>query len=219
MTLKQEYRQFLEENFRGLKIKAPLFFNWDNGLRFDLQVGETNTDEYFQEVEKRATALFETSFKPDDRIYLVLQERTDRRGKIRFSNYCFKQINGLKKEEVTYSQVHRLYEPADKTDIWNVAVAKVTTDRLNYRNIIAAISVVDFPSRQPRLDSRGFFSNKEIFFLNIDKRLIYHMYDDRGLDIVATDKETLLPIYQGFNDWILECNREQIDNALKKNGL
>ena len=219
MTLKQEYRQFLEENFRGLIIKAPLFFNWDNALRFDLQVGETNTDEYFQEVERRAIALFEAAFKPEERIYLVLQERTDKRGKIRFSNYCFKQIKGLTKEELTYFKVHRLYEPADKTDIWNVAVAKLTTDRVNYRNILAAISVVDFPPRQPRLDSRGFLTHKEVFFMNIDRKLIYYMYDDRGLDIVAKNRETLLPIYNGFNDWILEYNREQIDNALKKNGL
>ncbi len=195
-----------------------MFFNWENVLRFDLQVGKTNTDEYFQEVEKRATALFEAAFKPEDKIYLVLQERTGKRGKIRFTNYSFKQIKGLTEEEVTYFKVHRLYEPADKTDIWNVAVTKLKTDRVNYHKILAAISVMDFPSRQPRLDCRGFLTHKEIFFLNIDRKLIYYMYDDRGLDIVAKDKETLMPIYHRFNDWILECNRAQIDDAIKGDG-
>ncbi|QHL86799.1 DUF3885 domain-containing protein [Nibribacter ruber] len=216
MTIKQAYRQFLEQNFQGLRIKAPLFFNWGKGLRFDLQVGETDTDQYFQEVVRRATALFEATFQQTDTIYLVLQERTGKRGKIRFSNYCFNQISGLKEEDVAYSKVNRLYDSADNTEIWNVAVVKLTINRVNYKNIIEAISVMDFPPRQPRLDSRGFLTNKQIFFLNVDKKLIYHMYDDRGLDIVAKEKETLLPVYTEFNDWILECNREQIENTFKK---
>ncbi|GAA4300685.1 hypothetical protein GCM10023183_11100 [Nibribacter koreensis] len=59
MTRKLEYRQFLEDNFKGLRIKSPLFFNWPNGLRLNLQMGETDTDEYFEEVLTRATVLFE----------------------------------------------------------------------------------------------------------------------------------------------------------------
>ncbi|WP_354361222.1 DUF3885 domain-containing protein [Pedobacter sp. UYP30] len=45
------------------------------------------------------------------------------------------------------------------------------------------------------------------------------MYDDRGLDIIANDIETLRPIYEKYNSLILESNREQIDKILKKNGL
>ncbi|MBU3146330.1 DUF3885 domain-containing protein [Clostridium sp. CF012] len=35
--------------------------------------------------------------------------------------------------------------------------------------------------------------------------------DDRGLDIVAHDKNTLMPLYQELNAWILDYDREQID--------
>ncbi|MPN35793.1 hypothetical protein SDC9_183295 [bioreactor metagenome] len=38
-----------------------------------------------------------------------------------------------------------------------------------------------------------------------------HLYDDRGLDIVAYDKATLIPIYNKLNKWILEYDRKQID--------
>lgn len=61
-TINQEYRQFLNYNFKGLTLRQPLFYNWNFGLRFDLQVGEINTDDYFKKVTKRACTIFETTF-------------------------------------------------------------------------------------------------------------------------------------------------------------
>jgi hypothetical protein len=40
------------------------------------------------------------------------------------------------------------------------------------------------------------------------------MYDDRGVDIITSDVETLRQIYTRFNDWILEFNRKEIDKMM-----
>lgn len=62
-------------------------------------------------------------------------------------------------------------------------------------------------------------SDVEIYFVNITKRIIFHMYDDRGLDIIASDVETLKPIYTKFNNWILDYNRIQIDALMNTKGI
>lgn len=186
----------------------PLFYNWKNGLRFDLQVGSTNTEEYFEEVNKRSIALFRASFSETDRVFIVLNQYKIKRSKIRFSNYAFQQIAELKKSEVDYSTVRQLYEP---DDIWNRAISKVAIERINYENILKAIANTDF-SREPRIDS-------QMFFLNVDKKLLFNMYDDRGLDIVAKDIETLRPLYTEFNPWILDYDRDVIDQRMKKNKI
>jgi hypothetical protein len=178
------------------------------GLRFDLQIGETGTDEYFTEVVRRSTLLFESSFDPTDLIFLVFRDYKYRRRKIRATNYCFKQINDLKKQEVNYSRAIGLYE---KGDIFNNAIIKLKCGRIYYKNILTAIANTDFPPRQPRFK---FLSNIEIYFVNTTKNLIFHMYDDRGLDIIASDVEILRPIYKHFNDWILEINRKKIDEMM-----
>lgn len=196
------------ENFSGLEIKVPLFYNWENGLRFDLQVGDTDTEEYFKEVNRRSTTLFRASFSKTDKVFVVLNQYKFKRSKIRFSNYAFKQIAGLEKGEVDYLTVKQLYEPAD---VWNRAIAKAVTERVNYQYILKAIGNTDF-SREPRI-------NSEIFFINIDKKLVFNMYDDRGLDIVAKDTETLRPLYIEFNNWILGYDRNVIDQNMKKNKL
>ncbi|GGD36435.1 DUF3885 domain-containing protein [Flavobacterium orientale] len=215
MTTKQEYRKFLNDNFKGLRLRKPLFYSWDFGLRFDLQVGKTDTDEYFQEVTRRASTIFKTAFADSDNLFLVFMDYKYKRRKIRFSNFSFKQINSLEKTEISYSKELQLYEPDDKFDIRNIAIIKLATDRINYKNILKAIGHTDFPSRQPRLDQNGFLTGKEIYFVNIDKKLIFHMYDDRGLDIISADKETLRPIYKKHNDWILDYDREQIDKQFE----
>ncbi|WP_425275569.1 DUF3885 domain-containing protein [Sphingobacterium detergens] len=74
-----------------------------------------------------------------------------------------------------------------------------------------AIANQDFPSRFPRLAYNHIISNKEIYFININKKLIFNMYNNRGLDLVATNIETLKPIDENLKDWILDYDRAQIE--------
>jgi len=236
LTTKQEYRQFLNDNFKGLRLRKPLFYSWDFGLRFDLQtgetsnssrqildgegnviphVGDTDTEEYFQEVTKRASTIFKTAFDNSDKVFLVFMDYKYKRRKIRFSNFTFKQIDNLQKTEISYSKEFRLYEPDDKFDIRNIAIIKLIADRSDYENSLTAIGHTDFPPRQPRLDQNGCLTGKEIYFVNIDKKLIFHMYDDRGLDIITSDKEMLRSIYKQHNDWLLNYDRERIDKQFE----
>ena len=214
-TTKQDYRQFLSNNFKGLRLGKPLFYNWKIGLRFDLQVGSKDTDEYFQEVTKRASAIFQSAFENSDQVFLVFMDYKYKRKKIRFSNFTFKQIDNLIKTEVCYSKEKKLYEPHDTFDIRNIAIIKTSTNKINYKNILTAIGHSDFPPRQPRLDENSAFMSKEVYFINIDNKLIFHMYDDRGLDIISTDIETIRPIYKKHNDWILDYDRKQIDKLFE----
>ncbi|MEJ5964321.1 DUF3885 domain-containing protein [Pedobacter immunditicola] len=213
-SLKQETYEFLNVYFWGLKLRANLFFNAAYGLRFNLQQGETGTDEYFEEVVYRATQLFEETFDQHDTVTFYLIDYKWKKRKIRFSNYCFKQIRGLVKEDVSYSKVKGLYEPLDKLDIRNIAQVKVTRNLINHQNILTAIANKDF-SREPGLDKCGFLGSKEVFFINHDKQLIFHMYDDRGLDVVSSHIETLRPPYTKYNSWILESNKNQIDDQFR----
>ncbi|WP_313185929.1 DUF3885 domain-containing protein [Sphingobacterium siyangense] len=210
-TTKQEYRQFLQDHFKRLNLRAPLFYNSDFGLRFDLQVGETNTEKYFQNVIRRATTIFQNAFDDSDNVFLVLMDYKYKRRKIRFSNFIFKQILDLHTGEIIFLKEIGLYDPHDKFDIRNIGVIKLTSGRINHKTVLLAIANQDFPSRFPRLENNHIISNKEIYFINISKKLILNMYDDRGLDVVATDIETLRPIYEKHKDWILDYDREQIE--------
>lgn len=208
--LKQEYQEFFDMNFKGLVLKQPLFYNWSLGLRFDLQVGETNTEPYFTEVLKRASTLFEAAFLPTDSVLVLLIDYKYKRRKIRFGNYVFKQLTGLTKSEISYSVLRNLYQDSSNPVNFNSAIIKTTTAKINHVAILKAIGNTDFPPRQPRLDHYGVLSSKEVYFINVDQKLIFHMYDDRGLDLIAESIETLRPIYNTYSAWILDYDRPSI---------
>ena len=182
------------------------------GLRFDLQLWDTDSDEYFEEVVRRASKIFQTAFDDSDTIFLVYMDYKYRRRKIRLSNNVFTQIKNLDKNEISFSTVKWLY---DLDDIRNLALIKLKTERINYVNIFKAIWNSDFPPRQPRLDINGMLTSKEIYFININKKIIFNMYDDRWLDIIWANIEIIKSIYLKHNDLILEYDRVEIDNQFK----
>jgi len=55
-----------------------------------------------------------------------------------------------------------------------------------------------------------------VYFLDKTNFVLFHLYDDRGLDLVAADKELLRPIFEHFNNWILDYDKEQINKTFEK---
>jgi hypothetical protein len=72
-----------------------------------------------------------------------------------------------------------------------------------YREVLRGIANCDH-AITPSIGGR-------VYFLNPRSHLILHMYDDRGLDVVAADKSSVAALYEGFNGWILDYDRARID--------
>lgn len=51
-----------------------------------------------------------------------------------------------------------------------------------------------------------------VYLLNTESSVLYHLYDDRGADIVAFDKHVLLPLFKKYSNWILQYDKARIDH-------
>ena len=67
----------------------------------------------------------------------------------------------------------------------------------------AAINT-DFATRTPQF-------NGECYLINKTKQLVLNLYDDRGMDVVSTNKDQLKALYRSHNKMILDYDRERID--------
>lgn len=187
----------------------PLFYNWNLGLRFDLQQKATSkvsasNDEYFDEVYHRANKLFESCFEKEDEIYLVVFSYKWRKQKIRKSNYILKLITNYHNTEFVFGKLLNRYEANEK---WNTLLIKEKIKNIDIRNLIQGTCNSDFPSMKPSI-------SEELYFVNIKKKLIFHIYDDRGLDILTSDKKVLKELYVEYDKWILDYEREMIEKQL-----
>ncbi|WP_410715788.1 DUF3885 domain-containing protein [Brevibacillus sp. SIMBA_040] len=82
-------------------------------------------------------------------------------------------------------------------------------DEIDYKVILTAFGYQDFPNfNQP-------FTREDVYFINPRSHIIYHLYDDRGLDVVSNHVFSISGLYRKYNSWILDYDRQRIDNMFK----
>ena len=86
---------------------------------------------------------------------------------------------------------------------------------ISYRLLMKAICNQDFPSLKPRLSNPYYRNDPDVFFINVTKNVILYIYDDRGAKVIASDFETIRPIYEKYGDMIDEYCREEIEDHFK----
>jgi hypothetical protein len=197
--------RYLGEHFPGLTLDAPLFYRWPVGLRFDLG-GRACTPGEADGVVQRATGLFEAVFPPEDSCTVVAQDWTgdDSRwsGFAHLSplfDFAESQLVGLAGSGARV-EVQALEEPdvGPQTLTWVDQAAR----GFRYELVLKGIADADH-GRSPAISSR-------VYFVNVRTCIIVHMYDDRGLDVIASDKDALHGLYHDFNAWILDHDRARI---------
>ena len=59
------------------------------------------------------------------------------------------------------------------------------------------------------------FITQRVYFFSPRNQTGFNIYDDRGCDIWSNSIAKLRPIYEKLNDWILDYNRNEIDEMFK----
>ncbi|MCP2034843.1 hypothetical protein L1279_001830 [Planomicrobium sp. HSC-17F08] len=208
---------FMNENFSNLELKVPLFYNWEIGIRFELGVNydwENNKENspYLQGVYHRAINLFESLHPQDDEIFMVANVNdygdgaTFNRKLQIFSRYVQEKSILKQLKHVTLPYVY----PEDDEDgkyKTHRFILKCKTSDIKYIPLLKAICNNDMGIK-PSI-------HHDVFFINIKNKTVFHVYDDRGCDLVASSSETIKGIYNKYNDWILGYDRNKIDQIFK----
>ncbi len=56
---------------------------------------------------------------------------------------------------------------------------------------------------------------QKVYFIDIKKKIMFYMYDDRGCIIFAKEKESLQNLYTKYNGWLVDYWREYFDKLYK----
>jgi len=203
--------KYLSEHFCNVPLKSPLFYNAPIGLRFELGVQYCEGDNpfYFTNVLLRSSMIFREVFDSNEQMIIIVNSFSYNepftcfnQGVEVFPTYL--KDKRLMKEVITI-ELERNYE--DNGDLSFISYQHILIckmESIDYIGILKAIAHYDFAIEPCISDS--------VFFINPYKHIIYHMYDDRGMDLISESKEAILPIYQKYNSWILAYDKKQIDN-------
>ncbi|QKX07458.1 DUF3885 domain-containing protein [Aquimarina sp. TRL1] len=203
--MKEELDKYILENFPKFSISKPVF-RLTNSIRFELGPEDipTSNTKYFVEAIRRATAITSFALKNTEDVYIIYQECTDG-NEITPSPLLLKTFNSVQGSMAVYPYIE---DDGEKLE-WRRIIKKVKANDSLILELIPAIINVDFPSQSPRIEG-------ELFFIIKGSNTIINIYDDRGMDVGAKELLSLKELYKNFNDWILEYDREEIDEKFKK---
>lgn len=211
-----QLKDFMQENYPNLELKPPLFYCWDIAIRFELGIErEMHYDclknSYILRCYKRAITLFESLHSPTEDIFVVMDINDLDKGKSlkrqlkNFSPYVEKSLLF----RLNYQEMPYIFPEDDEDGIRNTTrfILKCKTSDVKYIPMIRAICNQDLGLR-PHI-------SHSVYFININRKTIFHIYDDRGCDLLATSNAALRDIYHKHNDWILNYDRAEIEKIFK----
>jgi hypothetical protein len=201
MALK-ELNKFIKSYYNNQDVLvSPTFYNSKVAIRFE--IGDPSIDyndpEYIKGAHKKAVELFEQVFDINSKIYLVINTYNKNEDEIKelLSKYLKPKTLNIDHEHIE-----------DNDIILTRHFISCKFKDINYKKMLLAICNSDL-KKKPCIDDH-------VFFINKDTKVIYHLYDDRGLDIIANNKDNIINLYEKYNDWILDYDREIIDQTFSK---
>jgi hypothetical protein len=212
-----ELNTFLNEKFKGLRLEPPLFYSWENSIRFEISAPWVSyyEKEHLKQAFDRAITLFKQVFADSDEMLLVTDVTSTREDLFlqrRPLNVYRKYIT--EKERRYKLRYQRFDGECDEGMTTHRFVLACGKNEIRYVPLLKAICYEDFMHPTTILKNNP-QSGYEIYFINLTRKLIYHLYDDRGCDIIAANKETLRFLYEEYNEWILDYDRDRINQVFK----
>ncbi len=187
-----------------LIIKKPLFYNAPNGLRFE--IGNPNqaieNPKYLKDAVNRSLTLYETLFGDDDSLYLITQMPADTTPDA--VEACFKKTCVPLGTEL----FEHLYDSSETAGAMWRLIYELDKRHLDAKALFEGICSVDLG------EACGI--DAEVYLVKSDLSTTLHLYDDRGMDVVANTPEALRPLYNQYSRWLLAYDRERIDAQFRR---
>ncbi|MFT8319764.1 MAG: DUF3885 domain-containing protein [Bacillus sp. (in: firmicutes)] len=217
-----ELTQLMKKSFDQLPLRPPLFYSWKYGIRFEIAIPSVNhlDERNLQQINERSTGIFNHVFHDTDELLLVTDihcEKKDNFLQKRPTKVYQKYVKSKKLlRRLQYQLLPSVFtEPDfDEDMVTHRFVLKCKKKDIRYSQLLSAISYEDFP-HPTRILKNNDRPGCDIYFINVTRKMIYHLYDDRGCDVIAANKNSLYTLYKELNLWILDYDREQIDRLFK----
>jgi hypothetical protein len=180
--------EFMFSYFSRVDFGGDLFSQWPIGLRFE--IGEHQVS--------RAVKLFEFIFRDTEDCILISQDWSsdlqlaEPHTPLFATPGVFPYLPPLSGPLMVSP-----YEESQYQLLWT----RLSAASFDVTRIFQGIANRERPGT-PKVASA-------VYVLDENSKLIMHMYDDRGLDVIAHASSTLLPICDRFGDWIVDNQRRK----------
>lgn len=172
--------------------------------------GDLTKQSRIDRVTRRAFSIFNEIGESNDIVYLtVFVDSWSEHPVSSFENDVYDNFlyySGVEMKDIEKRELEYRYKDPDEDDEETITVQYCTKIELENLKVKDLFSAIAYREIAPESRIVG-----DIYLINETKKCIFHIHDSRGMDVVATDTDTLRPVYEKFNDWILDFDRNKIN--------
>ncbi|WP_142346121.1 DUF3885 domain-containing protein [Bacillus cereus] len=223
-----QLKEYMNQTFPGVILVPYLYSQWGNHLHFDFgkdkyQIVEGTDDlnmEYFSQLYTYNQFLFEDIFSKEDVVFVVTNVYRFKKENIKTSQKINVYNKYIKRRDLRFhirqETLPFLFEneEADLYCTYQFSL-KCLAEDIKHESLIQATNHKDFPDLYPRFGRKKEISYPDVFLINVTKDIVMFMYDDRGCEVIAKNKEIIRDLYKKYKEWIPDYERESIDNLFK----
>ncbi len=191
----------------GSTYRYALFYNFPGGLRFELSEGGSPLDQALSALRK-AALVCDDVFTGEERILVHLQmyapeSRFRLRGMLR--EFKIAGIMVPKARDVWL-------EPEEHVDVdvngdfderESILCCAFEAPAAKLQNLLWCAIATDLGSLRPNPHCR-------IYLLNVNKGIVVHPYDDRGMDVISRHTSALSGLYKQHSELLLDYDIEEM---------
>ena len=198
-----EFRRKIQE-IVGKPYRYALFYNFPIALRFELSEGQGGGPlEEVLTALRKATVICDDVFRGEETILAHLSafapaSRFGLRAMLRELHVA--GIDIPKVRDVWLEAEDETDADDDENDYWVNCAFEVATAKL--QSLLWCAITTDFGyALRPNPHCR-------VYLLNMNKGIVAHPYDDRGMDVISRRTTSLTGLYEKHNDLLLEYDME-----------
>ncbi|WHY31541.1 DUF3885 domain-containing protein [Bacillus wiedmannii] len=218
-------KEYTNETFPGVTLVPHIYFQWENHLHFHFGKGKHQNVEgtedlnmqYFSQLYTYNKYLFEDIFLKEDEVFLVTNvyrfKKENVKNPQKINIYRRVIHNRDLKYHIRQEIIPFLFEEEEDLYCTYQFSLKYFACDIKYMPLIQAANHEDFPGLYPRFGRKKEISYPDVFLINVTKDIIMFIYDDRGCEVIAKNKETIRNLYEKYKEWIPDYERESIDKV------
>ncbi|AXK21732.1 TPA: DUF3885 domain-containing protein [Bacillus toyonensis] len=223
-----QLKEYMNQTFPGVTLVPSIYSQWENHLHFDFgkdkyQIVEGTDDlnmEYFSQLYTYNKYLFEDIFLKEDVVFVVANVYRFKKENIKTPQKINIYNKYIKKRDLKFrirQETLPFLFKDEEADLYCTSQfsLKCLAEDIKYEPLIQAVNHEDFPNLYPRFGSKKKIFYPDVFLINATKDIVMFIYDDRGCEVIAKNKEIIRGLYEKYKEWIPVYERESIDSLFK----
>ena len=195
-------RNKIKSEFSSSSLEHALFYHNEGGLRFELSVGGSFIQQFTDAFNKASEIMEDVSSNSNELAVCIMFYSS---GSFLSSLSVFRGINELgiiiPKNYESWAE-----EDSEESDLYKIRV--LFSIKKEDVHLILWNSAAQDMGVTPRYRA-------DTFIIDFENNVISHVYDDRGMDIIGPNKKILKSLYDKFNGYLLDYDREEMDAHYK----